>query len=52
MEIYNNHKSTKMKKAFTLLALILLIISCDTVNKNEFAIVIHGGAGTILKKKI
>ena len=41
-----------MKKAFTLLALILLIISCDTVNKNEFAIVIHGGAGTILKENM
>ena len=41
-----------MKKIFTLLTLILLIISCETVNKNEFAIVIHGGAGTILKENI
>ncbi len=41
-----------MKKTYTLLALILLIISCDTVNKNEFAIVIHGGAGTILKENM
>ena len=41
-----------MKKTYTLLALILLIISCETVNKNEFAIVIHGGAGTILKENM
>lgn len=41
-----------MKKKYTLLALILLIISCETVNKNEFAIVIHGGAGTILKENM
>ena len=41
-----------MKKTYTLLVLILLIISCETVNKNEFAIVIHGGAGTILKENM
>ena len=41
-----------MKKTFTLLVLILLIISCETVDKNEFAIVIHGGAGTILKENM
>jgi len=41
-----------MKKKYTLLVLILLIISCETVNKNEFAIVIHGGAGTILKENM
>ena len=41
-----------MKKTYKLLALILLIISCETVNKNKFAIVIHGGAGTILKENM
>ena len=41
-----------MKKKYTLLVLILLIISCKTVNKNDFAIVIHGGAGTILKENM
>ena len=41
-----------MKKTYTVLVLILLIISCETVNKNEFAIVIHGGAGTILKENM
>ena len=41
-----------MKKKYTLLVLILLIISCETVNKNDFAIVIHGGAGTILKENM
>ena len=41
-----------MKKTYTLLAIILLIISCETVDKNEFAIVIHGGAGTILKENM
>jgi len=41
-----------MKKTYKLLALILLIISCETMNKNEFAIVIHGGAGTILKENM
>ena len=41
-----------MKKTYNLLSLILLIISCDTVNNNEFAIVIHGGAGTILKENM
>ena len=40
------------KKTYKLLVLFLLIISCETVNKNEFAIVIHGGAGTILKENM
>ena len=40
------------KKTYKLLVLFLLIISCETVNKNEFAIVIHGGAFTILKENM
>ena len=52
-----------MKKTFLSLALCTLIFSCKTENTtvskeeapkqtNEFAIVIHGGAGTILKKNM
>lgn len=52
-----------MKRTFTFLFLSLLILSCQTKSKeikettkpkqlNEFAIVIHGGAGTILKKNM
>tara|TARA_B100000161_G_scaffold259396_1_gene225306 strand:+ start:817 stop:1785 length:969 start_codon:yes stop_codon:yes gene_type:complete len=41
-----------MNKIYTLFILILSIISCDTKNKIEYAIVIHGGAGTILKENM
>ncbi|WP_299119467.1 isoaspartyl peptidase/L-asparaginase family protein [uncultured Tenacibaculum sp.] len=48
-----------MKKTFFLLTLSSLILSCTkvkepstTLKTNEFAIVIHGGAGTILKKNM
>ena len=50
-----------MKTLLTSLSLVLLLISCKTTTEkkesknekiNEFAIVIHGGAGTILKKNM
>ncbi len=49
-----------MRKIYLLSALLLLILSCQKKSKkavlpektNEFAIVIHGGAGTILKKNM
>ena len=39
------------KLSFSLLMLLYLFYSCNS-NKVEFAIVIHGGAGTILKKNM
>ena len=53
-----------MKKLFLILASFLVLISCknesessskqniSNAKKNEFAIIIHGGAGTILKKNM
>ena len=55
-----------MKKLITTFCLLLLFLSCENSNKNnsedsinqsntkvnDFAIVIHGGAGTILKKNM
>ena len=49
-----------MKKTFLFFPLFFLIFSCNHIKetpsthqqKNEFAIVIHGGAGTILKKNM
>ena len=40
-----------MNKSFSLLMLLCFFYSCNS-NKVEFAIVIHGGAGTILKKNM
>ena len=48
-----------MKKTFFLIALSSLILNCTNAKEsskpqktNEFAIIIHGGAGTILKKNM
>ena len=52
-----------MKKLFFLLSFFTIYLSCNTTTnkstkneentiKNEFAIIIHGGAGTILKKNM
>ncbi|MDE1205459.1 isoaspartyl peptidase/L-asparaginase family protein [Tenacibaculum larymnensis] len=51
-----------MKNIYLLLSLLLFLSACDTPKKtsneqkdtpiNEFAIIIHGGAGTILKKNM
>jgi len=41
-----------MKKIYTILALILILTSCEKENKIEYAIVVHGGAGTILKENM
>jgi beta-aspartyl-peptidase (threonine type) len=52
-----------MKKIFFLLSFFIIYLSCNTTTnnnikneehtiKNEFAILIHGGAGTILKKNM
>ena len=48
-----------MKKTFIFFTLSCCILSCTThkehsnpIKKNEFAIIIHGGAGTILKKNM
>ena len=52
-----------MKKIFFLLSFFIIYLSCNTTTnnnikneehkiKNEFAIIIHGGAGTILKKNM
>ena len=48
-----------MKKTFFLFTLSILILSCNKQKEssksqktNEFAIIIHGGAGTILKKNM
>ena len=37
---------------YKIIVLILLLSSCETNNKIEYAIVIHGGAGTILKENM
>ena len=52
MEIHNNCKSIVMKKIYIILSLIFLFNSCETENKIHYAIVIHGGAGTILKENM
>ena len=41
-----------MNKMYKIIVLILLLSSCETNNKIEYAIVIHGGAGTILKENM
>ena len=41
-----------MNKMHTIFILILSLISCTTENEIEYAIVIHGGAGTILKENM
>ncbi len=41
-----------MKNIYTILALILLLNSCEKENKIEYAIVVHGGAGTIIKENM
>ncbi|TVZ56324.1 beta-aspartyl-peptidase (threonine type) [Lutibacter sp. Hel_I_33_5] len=48
-----------MKKLIVLLTLLVIAVGCKTEEKtseekqqNEFAIIIHGGAGTILKKNM
>jgi beta-aspartyl-peptidase (threonine type) len=40
-----------MNKSFSLLMLLYFVYSCNS-NKVDFAIVVHGGAGTILKKNM
>ena len=40
-----------MNKSFSLLMLLCFFYSCNS-NKVDFAIVVHGGAGTILKKNM
>jgi len=40
-----------MNKSFSLLMLLCFVYSCNS-NKVDFAIVVHGGAGTILKKNM
>lgn len=48
-----------MKRIILCLSLVMVFLSCETPKKeikeekvNEFAIIIHGGAGTILKKNM
>ena len=45
-----------MKKSILLLFFSLILMNCESTSKeekiNDFAIIIHGGAGTILKKNI
>ena len=54
-----NFKQKNMKKSIFYLLIFIVIIGCETTvekkpltPKNEFAIIIHGGAGTILKKNM
>ena len=41
-----------MNRIYIIFILILSLTSCNTENEIEYAIVIHGGAGTILKENM